>query len=205
MLNYQRVLHNWENRHPSGPSNSYFRVPFWCLLQGKSNRLRPSQLPQNEMEKWRGFWLIVTSPKYLLVHAYIVSKGFANCLASQSSWSQQYPRILNVIHEQFQVCRISSRTYWNIEHNCTTEHTHLRQTIKHCITGNSRILNWRYCIICLAIFWYSLKHRPEKHRPKIYGIGSSNQSVPELFQPLLWLPMDDGGHHQAFLKGKSTN
>ena len=35
MLNYQRVLHNWENRHPSGPSNSYFRVPFWCLLQGK--------------------------------------------------------------------------------------------------------------------------------------------------------------------------
>ena len=44
-----------------------------------------------------------------------------------------------------------------------------------------RILKWRYVsTIFLAIFCGDIPlHRPNKNRPKIYGIGTSNQSVPE--------------------------
>ena len=46
------------------------------------------------------------------------------------------------------------------------------------INGNFRILKWRYCTIFLAIFCGDIPlHRP-KNRPKIYGIGTSNQSDP---------------------------
>ena len=48
------------------------------------------------------------------------------------------------------------------------------------IHGNSRILKWRHCTISghilygysMMIFWYSLKHRPEKWA--LYMIGTSN-------------------------------
>jgi hypothetical protein len=61
------------------------------------------------------------------------------------------------------------------------------------------------------ILWrYSLKNRPE-NRPKIYGIGTSNKSVPEMAVHLQWprsevattfteAPMIFGGIYMANLR-----
>jgi len=49
--------------------------------------------------------------------------------------------------------------------------------------GNSRILKWGYCTICLAIFWgYIPVYKGLKNRPYIWihMVGTSNQSVPEI-------------------------
>ena len=57
----------------------------------------------------------------------------------------------------------------------------LKKHLKHGLNGNFRILNWRY--VNVPYFWpYVLGIFPYiglKNRPNIYGIGTSNQSVPE--------------------------
>ena len=131
MLNYQRVLHNWETRHPSGPSNNYFRVPFWCLLQGKE---QPSPTLAVASE-WNG------EMERVLTYSHISKVSLGSCIHRLKGIRRLFSESVIMVPAISNNTECHSRSSFkfaeyhpeHLEHNCTTEHTHLRQTIKHCI------------------------------------------------------------------------